>query len=72
MIYSQGPLSQIKGFKQGPLISNKGLKQVSFILNKGSQTGDTFLELGFPTPRPPILKLKFYFKLNKLFSNAKE
>ena len=55
-----GPLSQIKGFKQGPLISNKG-----------SQTGATFLKLGFQTPGLPFLRLKFYIKLNKLFSNAK-
>ena len=54
------PLSQIKGFKQGPFISNKG-----------SQTGATFFKFGFQTPGPAFLKLKFYFKLNKLFSNAK-
>ena len=56
---------------RGPLSERKGLTQGPFISNKGSQTEATFLKLGFQTPGPPFLKLKFYFKLNKLFGNAK-
>jgi hypothetical protein len=57
---NRGTLSQIKGFKQG---NNN-------ISNKRLQTGTTFSKLPFQTPEPPLLRLKFHFKLNELFSNA--